>query len=168
MTTLHALLVVGAGSLANLAIAAMFVARVKRPERARPLGFLGTAMALPLAAASLIAWLEGMHPWDIALLMVFVVFAVIEIGVDVVADFDVRSSRWLWPYLMSFYLAQWAIIGAAFRASDVGGAFVLVTYFVCLAATAYSYRRVGHGTNRGSCSGKSTLGRGSSVADDGS
>ena len=146
MNTLHTVLVVAAGSLANLAIAAMFVARVRRPDLARPLGFFGTAMALPLAAASLVAWLDGMHPWDIALPLVFVGFAIIEIAVDVVADFDVRSSRWLWPYLGSFYLAQWAIIGAAFRASEAGGGAVLVTYFVCLAATAYSYRRVGHGT----------------------
>mgnify|MGYP001814510274 CR=1 FL=1 len=148
MNSVHAALVVVAGSLANLAIAAMFVARVWSPDRARPLGFFGTAMALPLAAASLVAWLEGMHPWDIALPLVFVGFAIVEIGVDVVADFDVRSSRWLWPYLASFYLAQWAVIGAAFRTSAVGGAVVLLTYFACLAATAYSYRRVGHGTNR--------------------
>ena len=146
MTSLHLALVVAAGSCANLAIAAMFVARVRRPSWARPLGFVGTAMALPLAGASLIAWLEGMQPWDVALPLVFVAFAVVEIGVDVVADFDVRSSRWLWPYLTSFYLAQWAVIGAAFRVSRVGGAVVLVTYFVCLAAAAYSYRRVGHGT----------------------
>ena len=148
MSTLHAVLVVVAGSLSNLAIAAMFVTRVKHPDRARPLGFFGTAMALPLGAASVIAWIEGMEPWDIALPLLFVAFALIEIGVDVVADFDVRSSRWLWPYLMSFYVAQWAVIGAAFRVSEAGGAVVLVTYFVCLAATAYSYRRVGHGTGR--------------------
>jgi hypothetical protein len=148
MNTLHAALVVVAGSLANLLIAAMFIARVKRPDRARLLGFLGTAMALPLAAAGVIAWVEGMDTWDIALPLVFVAFAVIEIGVDVVADFDVRSSRWLWPYLMSFYVAQWAVVGAAFRVSETGGAVVLVTYFVCLAATAYSYRRVGHGAGR--------------------
>ena len=148
MNTLHAVLVVAAGSLANLAIAAMFVARVKRPDSARPLGFFGIAMALPLAAASLIAWLDGMHTWDVALPLVFVGFAIIEVGVAVVADVDVRSSRWLWPYLGSFYVAQWAVIGAAFRASEVGGAVVLATYFVCLAATAYSYRRVGHGTDQ--------------------
>lgn len=148
MTTVHAALVVAAGSLANLAIAAMFVARVKQPERARSLGFFGTAMAVPLAAASLVAWLEGMHPWDIALPLVFVAFAIIEIGVDVVADFEVRASRWLWPYLMAFYLAQWAVIGAAFRVGVSAGAAVLITYFVCLAATAYSYRRVGHGADR--------------------
>ena len=158
MNTLHAVLVVVAGSLANLAIAAMFVARVRRPDWARPLGFFGTAMALPLAAASLVAWLDGMDAWDIALPLVFVGFAIIEVGVDVVAGFDVRSSRWLWPYLGSFYVAQWAVIGAAFRASEMGGAVVLATYFVCLAATAYSYRRVGHGTDReGSVEGRPSV-----------
>lgn len=148
MASAYAWLVIAAGAVANLAIAAMFIARVKRPDWARPFGFFGTAMALPLAAAALIAWREGLHPWDIALPSVFVAFAVIEIVVDVVADFDVRASRWLWPYLMSFYAAQWAVIGAAFRASEIGGAIVLVTYFVCLAATSYSYRRVGHGSGR--------------------
>jgi hypothetical protein len=148
MSTLHAVLVVVAGSLSNLAIAAMFVARVRRPDRARPLGFFGTSMALPLGAASVIAWIEGMEPWDIALPLLFVAFTLIEIGVDVVADFDVRRSLWLWPYLMSFYLAQWAVIGAAFRVSEAGGVVVLVTYFVCLGATAYSYRQVGHGVDR--------------------
>lgn len=146
MSTLHAALVVVAGSLANLAIAAMFVARARSPDSARPLGFFGTAMALPLGGAALMAWLEGMSAWDVWLPLVFVAFAVIEIGVDVLADFDVRSSRWLWPYLMSFYVAQWAVIGAAFRAFAAGGAVVLVTYFACLVATAYSYRRVGHGS----------------------
>jgi hypothetical protein len=52
---------------------------------------------------------------------------------------------WLWPYLILFYAGQWALIGAAFRASTPGGYVVLASYFVCLIATAYSYRQVGHG-----------------------
>jgi hypothetical protein len=47
--------------------------------------------------------------------------------------------------LGAFYLAQWAVVGAAFLAWQPGGFAVLVTYFACLAATAWSYRRVGHG-----------------------
>jgi hypothetical protein len=146
VSTLYGALVVIAGCVANLAIAAMFVMRVREPDRARPVGFFGTAMAVPLLIASIVAATTGMEGWEIALPLVFVAFAIIEVLVDVVADFDVRATRWLWPYLMSFYVAQWAVIGAAFRASEPGGAVVLATYFVCLAATAYSYRRVGHGT----------------------
>lgn len=149
MNAAYGPLVVTAGCVANLCFAAMFVARVRSPARARPLGWTGTAMAVPLLAAAVIAAATGMDGWDVALPLVFVAFALVEVGVDAVATVDVRTTRWLWPYLLSFYLAQWAVIGAAFRVGELGGAAVLVTYFLCLAATAYSYRRVGHGRSRG-------------------
>lgn len=145
METVRVVLVVGAGAAANLLIAGMFWARVRVPARFRLLGFAGTSMALPLGAAAAIAWAGGAAVWDVALPLVFVAFAVVEVLVDAVLDADVRRSRWLWPYLMLFYLAQWAVIGAAFRGSELGGFVVLATYFVCMAATVYSYRRVGHG-----------------------
>ena len=148
MDTTYTVLVVGAGVTANLAIATMFVLRVVRPDRARSIGLLGTAMGIPLAMAAGHAWVVGADGWTVALPAAFVVFAVVEIAVDVVWDFDIRTSRWLVGYLALFYVGQWGVIGAAFRADPGGGAAVLVTYFVCLAATAYSYRRVGHGTPR--------------------
>jgi hypothetical protein len=143
-------LVVGAGTAANLFISAMFIARVLWPTWARPLGFVGTAMALPLTAAAVIAWAGDLDAWLVALPMVFVAFAIVEVYVDVIAATDVRSTRWLWLYLLAFYLAQWAVVGAAFIASARGGAIVLVSYFVCLVATAWSYSEVGHGRRRGS------------------
>ena len=141
MSTAYPVLVVGAGLLANLLIAAMFVARVLAPKWARGLGFAGTAMAIPLAGASILAMREGGDAWAVVLPLVFVVFAIVE----VILDIEFRATAWLWPYLMLFYVAQWAVIGAAFRVSEIGGFVVLVSYFICLAATAYSYRRVGHG-----------------------
>lgn len=138
-------LVVGAGVAANLLYSGMFVARVLRPRWSRPLGFTGTAMALPMVAAALVAHARGADSWLVALPAVFVAFAIVEVYVDLLARTDVRSTRWLWPYLTAFYVAQWAVVGAAFMASTPGGAAVLVSYFVCLAATAWSYRKVGHG-----------------------
>jgi hypothetical protein len=145
MTTLYAPLVVGAGATANLLFAAMFVTRVVAPRWSRPLGFVGTGMAVPLAAASLMALAAGAGIWLIVLPAVFVVFALVEVYVDVMADVEVRTTRWLGPYLAVFYLAQWAVVGAAFLTSSSGGATVLATYFGCLATTAWSYRKVGHG-----------------------
>ncbi len=145
MELVRAVLVVGGGVVANLLLAAMFVARVHRPTLAHTFGLTGTAMAVPMGVASVLAWAAGGEGWDIALPLVFVLFAVVEIMVDEVLDFEVRASGWLWPYLLLFYVAQWAVIGAAFRASEPGGFAVLASYFVCLVATAYSYRRVGHG-----------------------
>lgn len=149
MDTVYVPLVVAAGAAANLLIAAMFAARVVAPRRSRPLGFAGTAMAIPLSVACLIAFDSGADVWLIVLPAVFVAFAVIELVVDLLLPVDVRATRWLWPYLAAFYLAQWAVIGAAFLANTLGGATVLVTYFICLAATGWSYREVGHGEDRG-------------------
>jgi hypothetical protein len=141
----YAPIVIAAGSLANLLFAAMFTARVVAPGWAHLLGLSGTAMALPLLGASVIAWQHHLSAWEIGLPLVFVAFALVELAVDTVFRLDVRHTAWLWPYLLSFYLAQWAVIGAGFRVSRVGGFVLLATYFVCLAATAYSYRSVGHG-----------------------
>jgi hypothetical protein len=141
----YAPLVIAAGSAANVLFAAMFAARVTTPNWAHLLGLAGTAMALPLLAASVVAWQRHASGWEIGLPLVFVAFAIVELAVDVVFRVDVRHTAWLWPYLVSFYLAQWAVIGAAFSVSRVGGFVLLGTYFVCLAATAYSYRMVGHG-----------------------
>jgi hypothetical protein len=145
MGNLYPALVVGGGIAANLLIAGMFLARVYRPASARTLGFAGTAMAFPLAAASFVAVTAELGAWQVLLPLVFVVFAVIEVAVDVVLDVEVRETRWLWAYLAAFYLAQWALIGAAFLAAVPGGFAVLMSYFLCLGATAWSYRRVGHG-----------------------
>lgn len=142
---MYVILVIGAGVVANLLIAGMFVARVVAPARARSLGLAGTAMAVPLALASVEAVRADLGPWAVALPLVFVAFAVVEVVVDVVLPVDVRTTRWLWAYLAAFYVAQWAVIGAAFLASPPGGFAVLASYFACLAATAWSYRRVGHG-----------------------
>jgi hypothetical protein len=142
---MYAILVVVGGTLANLLIAAMFAARVIAPAWASPLGFAGTAMAIPLAAAAVVAVRSGAGIWDVALPLVFVAYAVLEVLLDGVLHLDFRSTAWLWPYLLLYYAGQWAIIGAAFRASREGGVVVLVTYFVCLAATLFSFVRVGHG-----------------------
>ena len=138
-------LVVGGGVIANLLIGSMFVARVHKPDTARILGLSGTAMAVPLLLASVLAIVTAREMWDVVLPLGFVGFAIIETWVDVVSDFEVRTSRWLGPYLAAFYVGQWCVIGAAFRATPVGGAAVLVSYFLCLAATVYSFRHVGHG-----------------------
>lgn len=141
----HAALVVGSGVAANVLFAAMFVARVVAPRRAHALGLAGTAMAVPLAVASGIAAASGDPGWEVALPLVFVAFAAIEVLVDVIGAVDVRATRWLWAYLLAFYVAQWAVIGAAFLADERAGYAVLASYFVTLAATAWSFRRVGHG-----------------------
>ena len=108
---MYAPLVIVGGSAANLLIAGMFVARVVAPSWAAPLGFAGTAMAIPLAAASVVAVRDGASIWDIVLPLVFVAYAVLEVLLDGVLHVAFRSTAWLGPYLLLYYAGQWAIIG---------------------------------------------------------
>jgi hypothetical protein len=142
---MYAVLVVGGGTLANLLIAAMFAARVVTPSWASALGWAGTVMAIPLAVGSALALRDGTSAWKVALPLVFVAYAVLEVVLDGILHLKFRSTAWLGPYLILYYGGQWAIIGAAFLASRQGGFVVLVSYFVCLAATLFSLIRVGHG-----------------------
>jgi hypothetical protein len=49
------------------------------------------------------------------------------------------------PYLLLFYLALMAMIGYSFLLGKTYGYITLATYFLHMAATAYSYGRVKHG-----------------------
>ena len=144
-TAMYAVLVVGGGTAANLLIAAMFAARVLAPSWASAFGWAGTAMAIPLAVASGLATRDGTTAWKVALPLVFVAYAVLEVVLDGILHVGFRTTAWLGPYLILYYAGQWAMIGAAFLASRQGGFAVLGSYFVCLAATFFALARVGHG-----------------------
>lgn len=89
----------------------------------------------------------GGLPWQIWLPLPWAVHSVVELVVDYAHPIDFRTTRWLWPYLILFYVGQWLLIGYSFLVSNVAGALALSTYFACLGATIYSYRRVGHDSN---------------------
>ena len=85
------------------------------------------------------AWLFWVAPGS------FVLHSSLEWVLDYWLKIPFRNTRWLGPYLAVFYLAQWLLIGYAFLVAASGGYLTLVTYFISLAATAYSYSQVGHG-----------------------
>jgi len=144
-STVADVLVVFASVLAELLIAVMFLARVYRPDRSERWGFAGTAMAVPVAAGAFINGVNGSAVSDVVLPLIFVLYAAVEVMLDGVLKADFRATRWLGPYLFLFYAAQFALIGYAFRVGTVPGMAVLVSYFVCLAMTMWSGRKVGHG-----------------------
>ncbi|MCX6033751.1 MAG: hypothetical protein NTV38_02050 [Chloroflexi bacterium] len=69
----------------------------------------------------------------------------VEFVLDYILKFDFRQSRWLGPYLGLYYLALLGMIGYTFAVGKLYGFVTLVTYFINLAATAWSYARVQHG-----------------------
>ncbi|MBN1665693.1 MAG: hypothetical protein JW862_01340 [Anaerolineales bacterium] len=130
----------------NLLIAGIMIARVyglKLLER--NLGWLAVGLGLPFALALVYNLASGRPWWAWVLPLIFLLHTGIEFILDYWLKAPFRQTRWLGPYLGLFYLAQWGLIGYAFLVTERAGFTTLVTYFLSLAATAFSYARVRHG-----------------------
>jgi hypothetical protein len=130
----------------NLLLVVMFAARGRRNEKVeKAAGLVIVAMAFPLVAASLLNALGRRSGWTWGLPLVMVVFCVVEYLLDYALKVDFRTGRAMKPYLILFYLALMAMIGYAFLLGKTFGYVTLATYFLHMAASAYSYGRVKHG-----------------------
>jgi hypothetical protein len=133
-------------NLANLLVIVVFLARAwHRPDISHAAGIPLMALALPLAAAAVANAAAGRAWWLVWLPVPFVVHCAMELWLDYVHPSDFRHTWVLGPYLALFYTGAIGLVGYGFAVSRGAGFLTLVTYFLGLAATGYSYRRVGHG-----------------------
>lgn len=138
--------VFAAANAINLLLVVMFAARGRRNEKVEKVtGLVIVAMAAPLAAAAVLNALGHRADWTWGLPLVMVVFCVVEYLVDYALKLSFRTSRAMKPYLLLFYLALMAMIGYSFLLGKTFGYVTLGTYFLHMAASAYSYGRVKHG-----------------------
>ena len=136
--------VVLAANLMNLLLAGMFFLRARnQPAAGRTMGWLAVGMGIPLAAA-LAVNLIALRGWPFWLLpLISIAYCVLELLWDGILKIDFRHSHLLGLYLALYYLGLMALIGYAFLVGKPFGFVTLLTYFVNLGATAYSYARVG-------------------------
>ena len=139
------LTVVAVANWINLVLILIFLNRVLGSAAwERRLGYATLVMILPLGIIAIVNAVGG-REWAFWVLpLVMVAFLLSEFALDYVLKFDFRRTVWLGPYLLVYYLALCAMIGYAFLVGKPQGLITLVTYFANLAATFYSYRRVGH------------------------
>lgn len=139
-------LLVVAANLFNLLMVGIFLVRVKGPPgRDRALGIAVEALALPVVVALVLNGRAQRSAWMIGLPVLLVLFLALELLLDYILKLEFRTTRWLGPYLLLYYLSQMAMIGYAFLVSEPAGFVTLGTYFLSLAASGYSYSRVKHG-----------------------
>jgi hypothetical protein len=130
----------------NLLLAVMFLARARRSKAVeQAVGLAIVAMAVPLAAASILNALGHRAWWTWGLPLVMIGFCVVEYVVDYALRINFRNSRAMKPYLLLYYLALMAMIGYSFLLGKTYGYITLATYFLHMGATAYSYAKVKHG-----------------------
>lgn len=133
-------------NLSNLLIVGIMLSRPKGWRRFEHyLGIINIALLVPLSVALVHNLVAGREWWALVLPGLMVLFLVVEWLLDYLLKYPFRQSRWLGPYLLLFYLSQWGMIGYAFLVKPTYGFVTLLTYFLSLGATAYSYAKVGHG-----------------------
>jgi hypothetical protein len=133
-------------NLTNLLLAVMFYFRGReQPKRGSAFGWGAVVLGIPLLAAAILNLLGGRPWWAYILPGLLVLYDAVEFVLDHLLKFDFRRSHWLGPYLGLYYLALMGMIGYSFAFFVPAGFITLVTYFINLAATAWSYARVQHG-----------------------
>ena len=141
--------VFGIANLINLLLVVIFLARARAGTRDTLVeniaGWITVAMALPLIAAIIVNIAAKRGAWLWILPLVTVIFLIVEFILDYALKIDFRSTGLLVPYLILYYLGQFAMVGYTFMIGKPYGFITLVTYFINLAATFYSYAQVRHG-----------------------
>ena len=133
-------------NLTNLLLAVMFLFRARdKPKIGSTFGWAAVVLGIPLLTAVVLNALGGRPWWALVLPGLLVAYDLVEFLIDHVLKYDFRHSRWLGLYLGLYYLALMGMIGYAFAIGKSYGFITLITYFVNLAATAFSYARVQHG-----------------------
>ena len=140
------LVVVLFANIINVFVIGIFVSRTGRNSTLeRTLGLLMVSLAIPMMAIVLHNFLDRRSWWTIVLPGIMVFYLSLEFVLDYALKINFRKTIFLWPYLVVFYAALMSMIGFAFLTSRVLGYVTLLTYFLGLAATWYSYSKVGHG-----------------------
>ena len=130
----------------NLLMIGIFLSRpAGRRDVERVIGLILLVLALPAGAIAILNGVWQREWWFVALPALLVVFLALELVLEYILKLDFRHSRLLGPYLLLYYLALMGMIGYTFQVSELYGFITLTTYFFQLGATAYSYRKVGHG-----------------------
>ncbi len=134
------------GNLVNLLMVGIFLLRTKGLARAESiLGLILLSLILPIGGAIILNIVGKRGVWNVLLPTLLVAFLLLEMVLDYILKLDFRNTWMLGPYLLLYYLALMGMIGYTFRIDRPFGFITLITYFLQLGATWYSYSQVGHG-----------------------
>jgi len=140
------IIVVICANIINILIAGIFLSRpAGQIKLERILGIINLSLGIPLLLAVVANIVLNREWWAIVLPVFMISFLIVELILDYIFNFDFRSTRLIWPYLLLFYFSQWMLIGYSFQTGNLLGFITLVTYFLCLGCALYSYSKVGHG-----------------------
>jgi CDP-diglyceride synthetase len=139
------LIVIISANIFNLLIVGIMLSRPFGYERLeRICGILSISLILPLGVAVAYNIANRREWWSYVLPLVLIAFLLLELLLDYILHYPFRQTRLLWPYLLLFYGGAMFMIGYSFLSIEKLGYLTLITYFLNLLATWYSYTHVGY------------------------
>lgn len=135
-------------NLYNLLMVSIFLSRTRNLQKIEhDFGLAAVCLAIPLVAVLLYNSVTGRDLWLVGLPLPLIIFLGLEWCLDYLLKLDFRSTRWLGPYLLVYYLGLFGMIGYTFLVGKLYGFVTLATYFLNLFTSFYSYSRVRHGSS---------------------
>ncbi len=143
------IVVVVVANIINILLSIIFVVRAQAGSRTTQteyiLGLVIVGMIVPLALTASVNILNKRGIWYWILPVITILYLILEFVLDYLQKGDFRSTSLLTPYLILFYLSQFAMVGYSFITGKTYGFITLSTYFINLAATIFSYAKIRHG-----------------------
>jgi hypothetical protein len=129
-------------NLNNLLLAMMFLLRAQGKSKVESkFGWGAVTLGIPLLALVVLNAFSGRPWWTFILPGLLIFYDAVEFILDYLLKFDFRHSRWVGLYLGLYYLALMGMIGYTFAIGRSFGFIPLASYFINLAATAFSQSR---------------------------
>ncbi|MBI9046723.1 MAG: hypothetical protein JEZ06_19695 [Anaerolineaceae bacterium] len=139
------LIMVIIANIINFIMVTIFISRPQGWERLETIvGLILISLIIPLSFIAIRNFQQRRDWWTFTLPMIMILFLILELLLDYILQLDFRQSWILGPYLLMYYLSEMMMIGYAFLCGKPQGAITLITYFMQLAASYYSYKMVGY------------------------
>lgn len=131
-------------NIANIDIAIIFLARVKKPGLERRLGIIYIALSIPTLILIILNIVFLREWWFWVFPSIFFIFVIFEIMVDYVKKIEFRNPRKkkiLVPYLLLYYISIILMWGLTWTLGILFGAITGITYFLQLGCSIYAGKK---------------------------
>jgi len=134
------LTVVYLANLINILIAFLFLARMSGlTEVENTLGIAVITMGFALGYIAYLNKKNRRDKWETYLLIPIFLFIIVELILDYILVLDFRSTIFVGPYILLYYIGAWGLIGYSFRFEKKWGFITLGTYFLMMILSIYPY-----------------------------
>jgi hypothetical protein len=131
-------------NIANIDIAIIFLARVKKPGLESGLGIIYIALSIPTLILIILNIVFLREWWFWVFPSIFFIFVIFEIMVDYVKKIEFRNPRKkkiLVPYLLLYYISIILMWGLTWTLGILFGAITGITYFLQLGCSIYAGKK---------------------------